>query len=275
MKARALFGMLALTLAMGFAGNAASKEDRKFESDETRGYMGVALMTIQDVDEGEHDNGVYVQDVMEGTPAEAAGLKADDRLLSIDGVAVNDFESLNEAMRHTRPEQTVSITLERAGVEQTFSVTLDARPSGHDSRWGVVLDENRPYFGVHIEELNPQLAKYFEVDGGLLVTEVIADAPADKAGLLAGDIVVAVEDQPVRDSADLHRALTEIEPGDDVAVRVERRGAPLTLFVKAGRVDESALSIHLGRLHELVENGGDGHVEVVVPEALHEHPDDD
>jgi serine protease Do len=268
MKTSKLLGALALLLTIGLVGTVTAgdleitKELQERVLDENRGYLGVQLTTVTVHNEGKNDTNVYVHGVLPGGPAEAAGLVDDDRIVTINGIPVDDLESLYEAMGSTQPDQTISVTLDRDGVEQTVSVRLAALPVGQDSRWGVVVDENRPYFGVHIEELNSQLAEYFEVDGGILVTQVIEGTPADEAGVQAGDIVVAVEGQAVGDRHTLQLAIADIEPGDEVAVRIERRGSPLTLYVKAGSHAEHNMTIDLRKLHDL-------HKMVIVGDAPH------
>jgi hypothetical protein len=84
-------------------------------------------------------------------------------------------------------------------------------------------------------ELGDQLAAYFDVaaDRGVLVTEVIEDSPAEKAGLQAGDVILGVAGDDVASPSDIRRAVRGHEPGETVEVRVKRRGAerlfPVTL----------------------------------------------
>jgi len=265
MNVSRMTGILALVVVFALAGSASARDSEAHQSHEPRGYMGVTLSIVTNVDEGKDDNGVYINDVMEGSPAKAAGLAAQDRVVAIDGVAVSDFGSLRDAMALMRPDQTISVTLEREGAEQTISVTLGERPVSDESRWAVVVDENRPYFGVHIEELNSQLAEYFGVDGGILITKVLEDSPASRAGLQAGDIAVAVEGERVIDQDSLHRAMTDVEPGDEVAVRVEHRGSPRTVYVEVGSHADHNTMIDVRELHEMLNVGGDGNVEFVLP----------
>ena len=81
----------------------------------------------------------------------------------------------------------------------------------------------------------------------------------------AGDIVVAVEGKPVIDQDSLHRAMSGVEPGDEVAVRVEHRGSPRTVYVEVGSHADHNTMIDLRELHEMVEIDSDGNVEVVMP----------
>jgi len=87
------------------------------------------------------------------------------------------------------------------------------------------------WLGVKPVGLTDQLAGYFRVkDGrGVLVSEVIADSPAEKAGLKAGDVIVSLDDERVEDTMELRVTIAEHEEGDEVAVAVVRDGKEKTL----------------------------------------------
>lgn len=93
-------------------------------------------------------------------------------------------------------------------------------------------DEPRK-LGLEFQEVSGQLAKYFKLadDSGVLVTSVLADGPAGKAGLKAGDLILKFDGRSVRDGDDLQRAVRKAEPGREVAVTVQRDGRTLELKV--------------------------------------------
>jgi len=95
-----------------------------------------------------------------------------------------------------------------------------------------VLDEMRaghgggplPFLGVKIDD---------RVDGGggALITEVVADAPADQAGVAVGDVVVGVDGQSVQGAGGLIAAIRDAKPGDVLRLDIERNGAVQTIDV--------------------------------------------
>ena len=89
----------------------------------------------------------------------------------------------------------------------------------------------RPRLGANTQSLGDQLAEYFGVEGGVLVTSVHEDTPAAEGGLRAGDVIVGLGDEEIDDPNDLRRALSDIEPGE-VSVRIVRDGAEQTLTVE-------------------------------------------
>ena len=88
----------------------------------------------------------------------------------------------------------------------------------------------RAIAGAELQELNDQLASYFGVREGLLVEHVAPGTPAAKAGLQAGDIVIAADGRAVGDVADLRRALRGRE--GTLKLDVSRKGKQHTLQLK-------------------------------------------
>jgi regulator of sigma E protease len=135
-------------------------------------------------------------------PADEAGLKTGDRVLSVDGKSVADFLDLYGAITMS-PGKTMSLEVERDGVTMRKSVTPKMRPNGSGyigiSNWG--------------EPVVASLAK-----GGA----------AEIAGVQAGDRIVAVDGRAVRHSAEALSILNSSKP-ERATVTVERGGARLDL----------------------------------------------
>lgn len=87
--------------------------------------------------------------------------------------------------------------------------------------------------GIGYQEISGQLAGYFKLagDSGVLVTEVDADGPAGKAGMKAGDVILAFDGREIRDAGDLRKAVRDADEGRALALKVQREGRPLDLNV--------------------------------------------
>ncbi len=98
----------------------------------------------------------------------------------------------------------------------------------------------RAYLGVMAQEVTPDIAKAFHEPevGGALIGDVTPNSPAQKAGLEKGDIILDINGQPVKDSAELRIHVSLMAPGTKVNVKVFRDGAektfPLTLAEMPG-----------------------------------------
>ena len=92
----------------------------------------------------------------------------------------------------------------------------------------------RGWLGVMIQEVTPELAQSFNLDKphGALVGQVLAEGPAQKAGVKTGDIIIAFNGQPVRHSSDLPLMVGRTRPGISAPLLVIREGKEQTLTVK-------------------------------------------
>ena len=106
----------------------------------------------------------------------------------------------------------------------------------------------RGKLGVVIQPLTPQLAKYFNLNYGVIITQVMKDSPAEKAGLKAGDIIIAVNGNKVEDPNDLQKYIMRKLPGTKVIITVLRDKEKKDIEVVLGSWDED---VDVGNLHEL------------------------
>jgi S1-C subfamily serine protease len=95
-----------------------------------------------------------------------------------------------------------------------------------------------PWIGVNIADLTPDAARAEDLEtvNGVDVSSVDSSGPAQAAGLLAGDIILAIDGAPVRDTAELTSYLGEnLSPGDEAVIEVLRGSSRLELTVVIGR----------------------------------------
>ena len=94
----------------------------------------------------------------------------------------------------------------------------------------------RGWLGVSITDANSDVAKMYGVpDGtGIVVAKVMPGEPAEKSGLKAGDIIVEVNGQKVKNSAELRQKIGSLPPKSSAKLKVYRNGKPQTITVKLG-----------------------------------------
>ena len=99
----------------------------------------------------------------------------------------------------------------------------------------------RGQLGVMIQEVSYNLAKSFGLDKptGALISKVMPDSPAAKAGLQVGDIIRSVNGEEVRSSGDLPLTIGSIAPGKDVQLGIWRKGEQLNLTVTLAQQDST------------------------------------
>ncbi|HZR45351.1 MAG TPA: PDZ domain-containing protein, partial [Candidatus Manganitrophaceae bacterium] len=108
----------------------------------------------------------------------------------------------------------------------------------------VVLEKEgkvtRGWLGVMIQELTRDLAKAFKLseDRGALVSEVMAGSPAEEAGVVRGDVIVAFDGKKIGQMHELPALVAETPVGKTVSLRLIRDGAPMELKVKILKLKE-------------------------------------
>lgn len=94
----------------------------------------------------------------------------------------------------------------------------------------------RGYLGATIQPVTPEIAESVGIPGkkGALVAELVPGGPAQKAGVMPGDVVLDVNGHPVKDSTDLTRQVAGSHTGDTLNLNILRGGKQITVQVKSG-----------------------------------------
>ena len=190
------------------------KEHRKVN----RGWLGVSIQNIDEATQkalGMKDtSGALIGNVMEGQPADNAGIKAGDVILKINGKSIADADQLTREVANIKPGSKVEAVIWREGKEQTLVVTLAERESPQT----LTSDANAPEtdnassrLGISVRTVTANDANRLQLGKtqGLLVTGINANGLAAKSGLLQGDVVLAVNKNPVNTPEELIKAVNE------------------------------------------------------------------
>jgi len=180
---------------------------------------GIAEQAFQDMPP-------VIGSVVEGSPAARAGLVGGERVIEVAGKAIDRWDDLDFALR-LAPEQPVTLLVEQDGARRQLVVTPDRL---------------EPY-AIGEAGINPSFTPS--------VAEVLAKTPADRAGLQPGDVLRAVDGQPIRSPDDFVRFVQE-RPGVEVLVTLERAGQTLDLPVTPALVGgQGQVGIRIGLFRKL------------------------
>ena len=154
--------------------------------------------------------GALVSNVTPKGPAERAGLKLSDLIVSIDGQAVDDPNTFDYRFA-TRPlGGTAAIDVQRGGKPVKLSIPLETAPdTGRDE---IVIKSRSPFQGAKVSNISPAVADELKLDSsveGIVVTELDDRAPAAGVGFKKGDVILAVNGQKITRTADLAKAAGE------------------------------------------------------------------
>ena len=172
-------------------------------------------------------NGVLVQEVTPGGPAEKAGLKAGDILTTIDGRQIKDGDDLVNEIASRRPGSSVRLGFLREGKQTDATVTIGDRDkvfaergspqadSGDDEKG----DAGEAKLGIVVREIPPATADKLHT-GGVVVQSVRAGSFADLQGLEPGLVITHINKQPTSTKEQFNAVVSKIKTGDDVVFEV-------------------------------------------------------
>jgi serine protease Do len=181
--------------------------------------------------------GAIVTEVRSGGPAERAGVKQGDVILSLDGKAIDSSNSLRNQVARLAPGTSVTLSLQRDGREREVKVALgEMHIDVTDNESESSPERAKGKYGLAVEPLTPELARELNVRGGsgVVVSEVDPDGAAADAGLQEGDIIEKVNQQSVTSAVELQSALDAAGKDKPALLLVNRRGAK-GFFTLSGR----------------------------------------
>lgn len=166
-------------------------------------------------------SGASVANVLPGSPAEKAGLKAGDLIEAVDGVKVDPQKPLAELIGAKKPGDAVTLSVRSDGKEsRDVKVTLGTNPQKDGAAW---LGVEYVATGSNVQRGMPfGLGSIPSVQNGVIVNEVRKGSPADKAGMKARDIIVKIEGVPVASPDAVVAAVTHHGIGEELSFTVFR-----------------------------------------------------
>ena len=217
------------------------------------GYrLGVVLSEIKPHlrDDLKVDSGVVIDEVLPDSPASKAGLKDGDIIVSIDGKKVESERDIRKTLRDLENPKELAVGILRDGKHLNISVTPEKR------EMGMLAHFRGNYLGVDLQELDADLAKYFQTQpgAGVLVARVEPNSPAEKGGLKSGDVITQLNGKKVATDEDLRAALSEVKEGETASLTILRHGKVQNITVKPEKKGFDLPKLQeLGELRELRE----------------------
>jgi serine protease Do len=172
-------------------------------------------------------NGVLVQQVQPGGPAEKAGLKSGDIILTIDGRSIKDGDDMVNEIASRRPGSSVRLGYLREGKQADTTVAIgdrdkvfadvgDQQTEANPDEKG---DPGEVKLGVVVREISPATAAKLNTPG-VVIESVRSGSYADLQGLVPGLVIVRVNKQPTRTKEEFNAVAGKLKPGDDVVFEV-------------------------------------------------------
>jgi len=174
----------------------------------TRGYLGVSIQSItpdlasaMGLGDGK---GALVADVVEGGPADRAGIRRGDVILAFGGKDVKDSHDLSFMVAAAPVGRESAVTIMREGVERRLDVKIGKQESEEGAKKEFSKQAHGKW-GLQLRDVPPRVAEELglESERGALVAGVLPGSPADRAALRQGDVILEVNRQPVRSASEL------------------------------------------------------------------------
>jgi serine protease Do len=178
-------------------------------------------------------SGITIADVTVGSPAEQAGLKVGDTIVSVDGKEVKTGDELVSDIASRKPGTKVPLGFVRNGKKQETTVTVADRAKlfasrlGDDDEGGEDSAPKQSKLGITVRAITPEIADKLEIPAGkgVIVQDVKAGSFADDIGVARGDVILEVNKQPVSSEDDFNRIQSGMKSGQDVVFLVRQRGS--------------------------------------------------
>jgi serine protease Do len=205
----------------------------------SRGWLGVLIQEVnRDLAESfglKRPRGALIAEVMDGSPAQKAGLQSGDIVLSYDGEDIQFSSDLPPMVGRTPVGDTAKLKILRGGEEKTLEVTIGQLPSQDEDQAQAAPDTNNGSssapLGLSVEPLPSDMADSLGLKGGVVVTG-ISRGPAFNAGIRPRDVITEINRQKINSVKDFEDVVSSLPKGKAVSARVVRQGRALYLVIK-------------------------------------------
>lgn len=200
----------------------------------TRGWLGVSIQRVTpEIAQAlglEEGRGALVANVMQGSPAEKAGIQTGDVIVEFNGQKITDSNELPIIVARTGVGENAKVTVLREKKRVPLTVTIAELKEEEV----VASAPQSGNLGMTVQNLTPEIAKSLGLKGtdGVVVTAVEPQSVASEAGLRPGDVIVELNRQKIANAAELRKALEEAKPGTNLLFLVQRQGSTIFLAAK-------------------------------------------
>ncbi|HZI68527.1 MAG TPA: PDZ domain-containing protein [Hanamia sp.] len=245
-------GDITITRRRNFMGGADGRDffmqpqDFNFNNGGNNAFLGVYSART--------DKGVVINNILDGSSAQKAGLQKGDVITKVDDKDISAPEDLRNAIQAHKPGDDVEISVLRDGRKKSIKVDLGKTPSiqkelqlqrqmpngfgnGRNFNFRMMpmppgnfnfnISPNRPKLGLQIQDT--------EDNNGVKVESVNPGSPAEKAGLKEGDIIKEMNGEKVTDVDKVMSTIHSAKPGNEFKIKVLRNKKEMTFNVKVPR----------------------------------------
>lgn len=214
----------------------------------------------------EKERGLVIIKVIPDSPAEKAGIKRGDLLLAIDGKDVFTFNEMYNLLSKKKSGESVELEIRHGdnNLQKTIVLEDNVKKKPVGLVFAPQYDHNHGrHYGLQKKFQN--LYKFYQENegeaNGVIVTKVIKNSPAEKAGIQSGDLILAIDDDKINPDKRLKDIVAGYEPNDEVSIQIySKNGAKDVLVVLTEKDEKPFLGVYYyelpdaNKLKEKLEN---------------------
>ncbi|MCF7793320.1 MAG: PDZ domain-containing protein [Candidatus Cloacimonetes bacterium] len=232
--------------------------EKEFPKIKKKAYMGVFLAELNGKYKQKTDYdknfGIVITDVVEDGPAQKAGIKDDSIIMSINGDKIYTIDQLTKMLTNYEPENHIEVEVFQDKKEVKLDMILGEKAQYKHFDLGLGGSYNLSFEkpeNVFVYQYTPDNTKWIGVmlhvventkgdEKKITVTidEVIEGTPAGKAGLQAGDIILAVDDNEIDSRKLISKIINKKEVGDTINMKIDRKGTIVNLACEIAEREE-------------------------------------
>ena len=181
------------------------------------GYLGVYFQELTEETKEKLDlknisEGMFVQNVIEGSPAEKAGIQAGDIILEINGKKMRKSSDMTLTVGNAQPGDKMTMKVYRDGKNINVTVTIGTRDNKSFAKnTPDVKGHSYDKYGFELAELTPDIKSKFNIaeNSGVVITSVSDRTPASENELQPGDVIVKINNRSIKSLADVDKQLKD------------------------------------------------------------------
>ena len=186
-----------------------------------RGFVGVSFTELSpDVAPKlgiSQTTGLYVNDLVDGGGAQAAGIQKGDIIEKVEGAEVYQSSDLQERVGRLQPGDKINVTILRDGKEKNFAVMLKADATPPAVRTAAVSKSAEELFnklGASFQPLSQAQKSKFHVVSGVMVTQVRPGRVFDNFEIPVGSVITSINKSSINNVADIDKVITNLHNGN-------------------------------------------------------------
>lgn len=214
-------------------------EQIKSKGKVTRGWLGVQIQDVtRQLAESfsmDRPHGALVSKVISGGPADKAGIQIGDIIVEFNGQVIETSSELPPRVGITPIDEKAKVKIIRQGETQEITVKVgllqpqNSQAANHPNN-APETSVNR--VGLVVSDLSAEQRQQLQIDkNGVLVQKVLKGVAMD-AGIQPGDVILRIQNTPIKDVADFNQVVGKLPKDKSIAVLVQRNGSPVFIAFK-------------------------------------------